>query len=162
MNKKIKILWAYPDILNLHGDRGNLMALERIGGLLGLAVEIVRVDDPGQPLALADADLLFLCPGEVKNMPQLVDIIDRQKEQLTDFLKGGGYLFAIGSTGAVFARETMLVDGSSFAGLSLLPMRCRQRESVYGDDIWFSPLFEPETKIIGNQIQINLSNKFFR
>ena len=31
MADKITVLWLYPDILNLHGDRGNLMALERIG-----------------------------------------------------------------------------------------------------------------------------------
>lgn len=27
---EINILWMYPDILNLHGDRGNIMAFERV------------------------------------------------------------------------------------------------------------------------------------
>lgn len=42
MADKITVLWLYPDILNLHGDRGNLMALERIGKLMELPVEVRR------------------------------------------------------------------------------------------------------------------------
>lgn len=39
--RTMKAAWLFPDILFLHGERGNIMALERIAGLLGidLAVE---------------------------------------------------------------------------------------------------------------------------
>ena len=40
MNNELNILWMYPDILNLHGDRGNLMAFERIGNLLDVKINI--------------------------------------------------------------------------------------------------------------------------
>lgn len=154
MSDKIKILWLYPDILNLHGDRGNLMALERIGGLLGLPLDIVRVESLDHPLMLEDADMLFICSGEVKNMPQIIAHLNQQKEELHSFLQRGGYLFAIGSAGAVLAKKTLLTDGSAFAGTALLPMQCRHRDNVYGDDIWFSLLDEPQMQIMGNQIQI--------
>ena len=32
----LNITWLYPDLLNLHGDRGNLMAFERVGKAMGL------------------------------------------------------------------------------------------------------------------------------
>lgn len=154
MSDTIKILWLYPDILNLHGDRGNLMALERIAGLLGLPVEIIRVETPDQFLSLDVADLLMLCSGEVKDMPRIISGLDKQKQPLSCFIARGGYIFAIGSSGAVLARETRRADGSVFYGLGLLPMRCRERDSVWGDDIWFSLTDSPQTEIIGNQIQI--------
>ena len=34
----INVLWMYPDILNLHGERANAMAFEVIGKKLGLNV----------------------------------------------------------------------------------------------------------------------------
>ena len=32
---KLNITWCWPDILNLHGDRGNVMALVRIAEKMG-------------------------------------------------------------------------------------------------------------------------------
>jgi len=154
MTGTIKILWLYPDILNLHGDRGNLMALERIAGLLGLPVEIVRVETPDQALPLESADLLMLCSGEVKDMARIVSDLAEQKRALRRFAAEGGYIFAIGSSGAVLARETRRRDGNVFGGLDLLPMYCRERDSVWGDDLWFSRNDTPGAEIIGNQIQV--------
>ena len=154
MNEKIKILWLYPDILNLHGDRGNLMALQRVAGLLDLPLEIIRVEAPDQFVPLRDADMLFLASGEVKNMAQIVSGLGQQINELSDFFDRGGYCFAIGSAGAVLARETKRLNGTSFSGLAILPMCCRERESVWGDDLWFSLNGRREMEIIGNQIQV--------
>ena len=33
--RTMKAAWLFPDILFLHGERGNIMALERIAGLFG-------------------------------------------------------------------------------------------------------------------------------
>ena len=40
----INIAWLYPDTLNLHGDRGNIMAFERVAAMLGADVTITRID----------------------------------------------------------------------------------------------------------------------
>ena len=154
MADKITILWLYPDILNLHGDRGNLMALERIGSLLDLPVEVRRVDKLTDLLPLAEADLLVLTSGEVKNMPQVVDALRRERAALDDYVARGGYILATGTAGTVLAQETARLDGTSFVGLSLLPMRCQERAQVYGDDIWFSLAADPQLKLMGNQIQV--------
>ena len=88
MADKITVLWLYPDILNLHGDRGNLMALERIGKLMELPVEVRRVDKLTDPLPLDEADLLVLTSGEVKNMPHVIDalqfLVGRIKSQCVE------------------------------------------------------------------------------
>lgn len=154
MAEQITVLWLYPDILNLHGDRGNLMALERIGSLLDLPVAVRRVDKLTDPLPLEEADLLVLTSGEVKNMPHVADALRRDRDALDRYVARGGHLLAIGTAGAVLARETQRLDGASFLGLGLLPMRCQERPQVYGDDIWFSLPDDPELKLMGNQIQV--------
>jgi|WetSurMetagenome_2_1015567.scaffolds.fasta_scaffold114677_2 lipid II isoglutaminyl synthase (glutamine-hydrolysing) len=154
MNDKIMVLWLYPDILNLHGDRGNLMALQRIAKLSGLPLEIVRAEDLDQPLPLGVADLIVLGSGEVKDLPQVSAALKKQRGELATFFNRGGYLLATGSGGAVLGREIKRLDGSKISGLKLLPFSCRERDQVLGDDIWFTLLDQPEQEILGNQIQI--------
>ena len=39
MNRpSLHVLWMYPDVLHLHGDRGNVMALRHVAGLMGICL----------------------------------------------------------------------------------------------------------------------------
>lgn len=151
-DKKIKVLWLYPSVLNLHGERGNMMALSRVAGIMGLTLEIVRVEAPGDVLPLDEADMLYLAPGQVKDMANIADAMKAQNEQLNAFVERGGAILATGTAGCVLARETVRADGSRFPGLGLLPMTCRERDAVYGDDIWFTT--DKGFEVIGCQIQV--------
>ena len=150
---KIIVNWMYPDVLHLHGDRGNLMALKRVGQLLGQEVEIRRLESPKEALPLEDSGLLVFSAGELRCMEGLVEALAPQKEALERFVEKGGVILAIAASGAIFARHTQRKFGNSIAGLGLLDMEMEEREQVYGDDIHFT---EEETglEILGNQIQI--------
>lgn len=154
MSGKINVVWLYPDILNLHGDRGNLMALQRIGELMGLEVSISRIESLGQPIPWEEADLLIANSGEVKNTARVAEALFHCREQLLTFAQSGGYLLATGTAGAALAQRTQRLDGSCFEGVGLLPMECSERAQVYGDDIWFTLNEQPQLPIIGNQIQV--------
>ena len=45
MNKKINLAWMYPDILNLHGERGNVQAFKHVSEMLKVKLDIERIDD---------------------------------------------------------------------------------------------------------------------
>ncbi|MDD4200567.1 MAG: hypothetical protein PHS19_04180, partial [Eubacteriales bacterium] len=40
----LHVLWLYPDIMNIHGGRGDIMGILQICNLLGIPVEIRRLD----------------------------------------------------------------------------------------------------------------------
>ena len=40
----LKIAWLFPDTFYLHGERGNILALERFAGLAGLETETDKID----------------------------------------------------------------------------------------------------------------------
>lgn len=155
---KLNIGWMYPDMLNLHGDKGNLMALSRIARKLGWEAVIIRHDDPAQPVNLDSLDMLVFCAGELRAAHYVAKALQPQQEELRDFAASGRPIVAVCSSGAALAKHTHLTDGNGFAGLGLLDMECYQREQVYGDDLWFT-LEGPEydgagMEIIGNQIQV--------
>ncbi|MDO4732642.1 MAG: cobalamin biosynthesis protein CobQ [Bacillota bacterium] len=151
--KKLIVNWMYPDILQLHGDRGNLMALERLAALCGVGMEIRRLEGPEEALPLQDSGFLVFNAGELRCMEILVRALAPRKAELEAFVEKGGVILAIANSGAIFARQTRRIFGNSFEGLGLLDMEMEEREAVYGDDIRFLEE-EGGLEILGNQIQI--------
>ena len=62
-NLSLKICHLYPDLLNLYGDRGNLLTLQRRCEWRGIACSVQPVS-LGQPFNAADFDLVFLGGGQ--------------------------------------------------------------------------------------------------
>ena len=45
MSNIVNVAWMYPDILNLHGERGNAKAFELVSKKMGVKLNIDRIDD---------------------------------------------------------------------------------------------------------------------
>lgn len=150
--KKIRILWMYPDSLNLHGGRGDIMALLRFATMAKIPVEIRRVELLTDPVPLNAADMLYFCCGDLVDMPHVIRALEPVKEALESFAARGKVIVANGSTGAVLAKELQLLDGTVIPGLGLLDMRWTQRSTVQGDDLWLDAV--DGTQVIGNEIKL--------
>ena len=60
---ELKICHLYPDILNLYGDRGNILCMQKRLEWRGIDVTVTGVSI-GQALKVADYDLLFVGGGQ--------------------------------------------------------------------------------------------------
>lgn len=152
MSRAIHIAWLYPNILNIHGGRGDLMALKRIAGIMGMNVEIRRCESYADEIPFEWADIIYMTSGEIKCMSEIVEAVKRQQSKLEEFLANGGSIWAVGSSGAVLGKSFERLDGTAVEGLGLLDMIWRERTSVWGDDLWFS--LKDGTQVMGNQIQV--------
>lgn len=74
---ELKICHLYPDILNLYGDRGNVLCMEKRLSWRGIDVVTTGVSI-GEPLKAADFDLFFIGGGQ-----------DFEQEVLLEDLAGG-------------------------------------------------------------------------
>ena len=57
----MKAAWLFPDILFLHGERGNIMALERMASLAGIDLEVEKIDFQTSDFEPMDYGIIF-CP----------------------------------------------------------------------------------------------------
>lgn len=154
MNARIlKILWLYPDILNLHGDRGNLMALLRTCETFGIDADIRRVNRLTEDFDLAEVDLVLINPGELVAIQKVTDVLLKKAEAFCEHAASGKGILAVGTSGAILSKETMRQNGDVFAGLGLLDMTIRERTAVYGDDIIIRT-DDLEYEIAGTQIRM--------
>ena len=165
MNDKsmeLNILWLWPDILNLHGCRGNAMAFARVAELYGIKTNIKRVARLSDDFDPNDADIIVLGSGELNVMPDIAGALLKQLTSITNFAKSGGVLFATGTTAAALGVHTTRLDGSHVYGIGLLDMECAEREVVLGDDCIFhlngasgnAISFGTDNPIYGIQIQM--------
>ena len=56
---ELKLCHLYPDILNLYGDRGNIICMEKRLSWRGIDVTTTGVS-VGEPLQASDFDLFFI------------------------------------------------------------------------------------------------------
>lgn len=148
----LHILWLYPDVLNIHGGRGDIMGLLHMSNMLGIPVEIRRWDYLGKDIDWEWPNIVYMTAGELKCAADVAKALRRQEKDIKKFAAGGGFLIANGSSGAALAKSVELFDGSVVTGLGLLDMTWKERQSVWGDDIWVKT---PDgLDIIGNQIQV--------
>jgi len=151
-NKSLNILWLWPDILSLHGDRGNVMALERICGLYGIEPNITRVTRLTDRFDPDTADIILLGPGELSVLPRITEALSAYAAELKSYANSGGVIFATGTTGAALGVSMARLDGSGVSGLGLLDMTCRERKTVLGDDVVYRT--QNDLTICGIQIQM--------
>ena len=154
----IHILWLYPDVMNIHGGRGDIMGLLHICNMMDVPVEIRRCDSLRQEIDWKWPHMIFMTAGELKCVPDVISALKLQMGSEEDgsglkgFLARGGMFIANGSSGGVLGSSIKFTDGRNITGLGLLDMEWTERESVWGDDIWVET--EDGLEVIGNQIQV--------
>lgn len=157
----LHILWLYPDVMNIHGGRGDIMGLVHISNLMNIPVEVRRQDSLKENVDWEWPHLVYMTAGELKCAADVISALKRQMGDAADseelnglrgFIQRGGVFIANGSSGAVLADSVELHNGTVLEGLGLLHMNWKERESVWGDDIWVKTA--DGFDVIGNQIQV--------
>lgn len=156
----MKLLWLYPDILNLHGDRGNILALLSIAKEMGLATELIKADLAEAMPPLDDVDLIILGAGQLRDMPYVANDLRTRRDELYAYAEAGGRLLAVGSSGCLLGTGFTPDGGEFVEGLGLIDMTARElarteqpmlTKEVYGDDLYWRS--DAREEVIGCQIQ---------
>ena len=70
--KELRIAWLFPDTLYLHGERGNILALQRISAMKGLEASVDKIDFDTEDFDPMDYDIIFCPPGEIVSFPVVI------------------------------------------------------------------------------------------
>ena len=151
----LKIAWLFPDTFYLHGERGNILALERFAGLAGLETETDKIDFDTEGFSPLDYDVIFCPPGEIVSFPSVLEWMKPYRTEFETFIGEGRPLLVTGTSIALWCSRVKRFDGSEFEGLGILKAYAVEKEAVYGDDLYYRCTYHDQTfEIIGNQIQM--------
>lgn len=123
----INILHLYPDLLNLYGDFGNILALFHRAKRHNITIcyHTLRIGDSRN---LSDYDLFFMGGGQDSEQSALTQDILARKDELTRAIENDIPMLAICGGYQLLGREFITVDNTTIPGLGILPITTRAGE----------------------------------
>ncbi len=117
----LKVCHLYPDLLNLYGDRGNVMAFTRRCVWRNIPVQVQKVN-LGDQIDFASFDFLFIGGGSDREQALLAADLGRQVKSLERAIEDGLVVLAICGGYQLLGRYYLLPSGEKIAGLGLLDL----------------------------------------
>lgn len=118
---KLLIYHLYPDLLDLYGDRGNIITLAARCRWRGIEAE-VRTVSLGEELDFSQPDILFLGGGSDREQDILVGDLSSRSGQLKESIENGLVLLTICGGYQLLGQYFQTVDGKRIPGLGILDL----------------------------------------
>lgn len=154
MKTTVKIGWLFPNTFNLHGERGNILAIKAECERRGYAVEVTPITLDTEAFEPLDYDFIFCPPGEMIHFEPVIEFLRPQKDALITFIENRP-LLVTGTSIGVFGTQLHRADQTMIQGLGLIDLEVTENQAVYGDDLYYLCEYNGnKLEIIGNQIQM--------
>ena len=114
----IKILYLYPDLMNLYGSSGNIRCLERHIEAAGGKCEVVRIS-VNEDIDFSDVDLVYMGAGTEKSRTRALCDFIKHKEKFEIYLKEGGLALFTGNSFEILGKKIKTLSGEDIACLGL-------------------------------------------
>ncbi len=119
---EMKICHLYPDIMNLYGDVGNLICIEKRLAWRGIACSVSEVK-LGEKADFGDFDLIFIGSGREQEQKTLAaDLLENKAEALREAAEAGVAMLAIGGGFELLGKYIDISDGSRIETAGVLDM----------------------------------------
>ena len=150
MDIKLVIGHFYPDLLNLYGDRGNVLALMRRANLRGIEVEVRRISI-GDDVAAGDIDIGFIGGGQDMEQNIMADDIKNVKGKVIKQMIEDGVVFLTICGGyQMLGKYYEEHDGNRIECLGALPHYTKgEKERFINDTVYEIEIGGSKYKVAG-------------
>lgn len=148
---KLKCVWMYHDIMDLYGDRGNIMVLKKRCEDRGIEFDLKTVGI-GEPADLSEADLIFIGGGADKEQISLIPDLLSRRANLAKAIAEGSFVLLICGGYQLFGQYYIAADGSRIDGLKFYNYRTetgKQGSRCIGNIIIEADLDGEKIKLVG-------------
>jgi hypothetical protein len=136
MSETMRVMWLYPDHMNIYADRGNIAMLERRCEWRGIGFELGTAG-PGDRVDPEAHDLFYMGGGQDRDQALVArDLVDSKREALAAALGSGASMLAV-CGGYQLLGHFYEVGDESLPGLGLVDLRTVR---------------EPGERLIGNVV----------
>ena len=115
---RLRIVHLFPELLNLYGDGGNVIALSKRCQWRGIGVEVVPVHYGDRP-SFCDVDIVFVGGGSDREQKVVCEQLLAVGGELQSYVEDGGVLLAV-CGGYQLLGHNYLMDDEELRGLSLV------------------------------------------
>ena len=143
----VKILEIYPELMNLYGERGNMMMLERRLKECGADVELIKVSAEDK-IDFDGVDFIYMGCGTESASVKALECLKPYKKELLDYIESGKILLLTGNAPELFG-ESISTDGNDIKALGIFTYKTTRtlKKRFLGDCIF--TMSGSDSKIIG-------------
>lgn len=116
MERSIRVCWMYHNIMDLYGDKGNMMVLSSRCARRGISCTIETMEI-NQPCDISSYDLLFFGGGADREQTLLMKDLLSRKEQIKEAMNQGAFIVLICGGYQLFGQYYIAADGTKIEGL---------------------------------------------
>ena len=132
----LRVMWLYPDHMNIYADRGNIAMLERRCEWRGIGFELGTAG-PGEHVDPGMHDLFYVGGGQDRDQALVArDLVESKRDALAAALDSGASMLAV-CGGYQLLGHSYEVGDESLPGLGLIDLRTVR---------------EPGERLIGNVV----------
>lgn len=143
----IRIVHAYPDLLNIYGDYANPLLLQKRLACVGHNV-VIDTFSTAQDISLTGCSLLYIGAGTETNLLAALRDAESHAEEIRSFAAFGGNVLATGNAMALLGRVVKDKAGTRLPCIGLLDLETAILPGRrYAEYILSSPL--AQTPVIG-------------
>lgn len=129
---EINIAHLYPDLLNLYGDRGNIITLKRRCELRCITANIHEYE-LADGIDFANTDIIFIGGGSDREQKLVCDRLCEFKDEIKSYANDGGSLLAVCGGYQLLGRYYKMGD-EAIEGIGLLDIYTEQgRQRLIGN-----------------------------
>lgn len=151
MKHKLTIGWLYPTLMNIYGDRGNVIVLQKRCEWRRISAQIVNIDVGSKESDLRSCDLLMMGGAQDTQQEEVAKDLTRKRNTLKEMIeKGIPGLYICGGF-QYLGNYYKTADGHKLQQLGVLDMYTENpgRERLTGNIAVESEIFGEKTILIG-------------
>ena len=122
-SKRFTVGWLYPDLMNIYGDRGNILTLVRRAEWRGYDAKAIDLPR-GTTAGIEDVDVFFFGGGQDREQALVYeDLIDHKQEMLEKAVAEGASVLAVCGGYQLLGHYYQTAEGERFPGIGLIDVR---------------------------------------
>jgi len=122
--QSLRLAHLYPDVMNIYGDRGNVIALRYRCEARGIALEVVDVSI-GDPFDPAEFDLVHIGGGQDREQRRIADDLAERGPAIRDAVDDGLPVLAVCGGFQLFGHRYVDHEGGVIPGIGVFDLETR-------------------------------------
>lgn len=122
MNYKIKLYHLYPDAMNLYGDLGNVICLQKRCEWRNFDFEVVNVKI-GDKVDFKDADIIYMGGGQDRGQRTVSGDLKKRGGEIKEFVEKGLPVLTICGGFQLFGKHFRTINGEEIPGIEVFDIQ---------------------------------------
>ena len=132
---KFTVGWLYPDLMNIYGDRGNILTLVKRAEWRGYDAQVLELGR-GASARMQDVDVFFFGGGQDREQALVYeDLLEHKQPPLERAVADGAHVLAVCGGYQLLGHYYQTADGERFDGIGLIDVRTEAGKKRFIGDV---------------------------